>query len=140
MNKILLLALFLGVVLFAQSKLPQILTTAPGTVFFEGDALEFTQAADLGVLDYTVENWRGKILQKGTWSDPKKPLVLDALPCGYYILRAGTEVRSFCVVYPESKRHFTAEEKRDSILALGLVQNQIALPGWFQCPWYEGNT
>lgn len=132
--------LLFGIVLCAQTKIPQILTTAPGTVFFEGDPLEFTQTSDLGVLDYTVEDWHGKIIQQGTWSVPKKPLVLEALPCGYYILRAGEEVRSFCVVAPFSKRNFTAEEKRASVLALGVVQNQIAGPGWFQCPWYDGNT
>lgn len=103
---------------------------APGTVFTQGESLEFCLDADAAVPEkWSLTDWRGKELRSGNWPENGNgKLTLAALPDGYYhLVLSSSKVkfsgnRSFAVVpSPEARLH-----NPDTYFALDSAQSWIA--------------
>jgi hypothetical protein len=104
--------------------------TAPGTVFTQGEPLDFFLKlnADCPV-KWILTDWQGKELRSGDWpEDGKGKLNLAALPNGYYMLKLKSSnvkfngFRSFAVT-PDPK---TRLRNPDTYFALDSAQSWIA--------------
>ncbi len=123
---------------------PSIAVDAPGGVFAENAPLTFRSTVRLPGLNYTVKDWRGKVLQSGSWPDGGgTPLELKTLPVGYYVVSTvnsspKTRLRDFpfAVVVDPAKRVFD----HDSFFGVDAALSWVARPGNFDCPYYDGDS
>lgn len=107
-----------------------VVAAAPGTVFLQGEPLEFKLKPYAAVpAKWTLRNWKDETLRSGDWPE-RGPLTLAALPNGYYKLELAAEgakftgFRSFTVVADPAKR----PANPDMFFALDSAQSWLARP------------
>ena len=132
---ILAAALCMASVMAAENKIDTaaaIVPVAPGTVFTQGEPLNFSlEAAAARPAKWVLADWQGRMLRSGEWpGEGKGVLTLAALPDGYYTLALETPgaefsgLRSFAVVPDPAARR----RNPDTFFALDSAQSWLARP------------
>lgn len=105
---------------------------APGSVFIQGEPLKFTlKPYAAAETQWILRNWKGEKIRSGEWPCcGKSPLILDAIPNGYYKLELEsaeakfTGFRSFAVVPDPAGR----PANRNTFFAMDSAQSWLAGP------------